>query len=349
MVKHNPPRLTYAHQYPYTANEILVKATYTFPAETVSTKDIDYWREQIESLNQRYLKRPAVVEQPVDVHVGMRGDTHSYAGRYGALQSSMHTGSSTGTFSIRSSNGQEIRSVDDWLLYAPPKRGILHWKDGRSAKELAKSWLVTGSPNMPDDLVTLLTSNPATAGFAIEAAIPEMTTQLDHFGGEPRNHDLILLGHAREQRVLIAVEAKADESFGKPIHEELESAKPNSKVPDRIGLLSLSIFGRPIDGDLGYLRYQLLHGLAGTLIEAKKQQADIAVFVVHEFICSETRPANIARNKADFTEFIRSFAGLSRVPVEAGKLISGIRVPGGPYVPSDRLVFIGKVVTNLGW
>ena len=202
---------------------------------------------------------------------------------------------------------------------------------------------------MPDELVALLTSNPATAGLVIEAAIPEMTTQLDHFGGEPRNHDLVILGHAREQRVLIAVEAKADESFGKPIHEELELAKPNSKVPDRIGLLSLSIFGQPIDGDLGYLRYQLLHGLAGTLIEAKKQQADIAVFVVHEFISSETTPANVARNNADFTEFIRSFAGFSRVSVEAGRLISGIRVPGGPYVPSDVPVLIGKVATNLGW
>ncbi len=47
MVKNNPPRLTYAHQYPYTAKEILVKARYTFPADTVSTKDIHYRTENL--------------------------------------------------------------------------------------------------------------------------------------------------------------------------------------------------------------------------------------------------------------------------------------------------------------
>lgn len=349
-VSYNPPRRTDAHQYPFTAEEILVKARYTFPADTVSTKDIDYWREQIEALNERYLmrstetNRSGVVQADLGMTVTPRvspSPTKHFPADMGNLAS---------TFSIRSRDGHEICSVDDWFRLAPPKKGS-HWQDGRSAKELAKAWLATGTPRMPDDLSALLKSNPATVGLVIDEAVAEMTTRLDDYRGGSRNHDLVLLGRAHGKTVLVAVEAKADEEFGRRIGEELTagSAKPNSNIPDRIRLLSLSIFGRPIDADIESLRYQLLHGFAGALIEAKNRQADLAVFVVHEFISSETRPANIARNKADFTEFIRSFAGLSRVSVEAGRLISGIRVPGGPYVPSDVPVLIGKVVTNLGW
>ena len=34
--------------------------------------------------------------------------------------------------------GKIINCVDDWYSVAPPKNPSLHWKDGRSAKELAK-------------------------------------------------------------------------------------------------------------------------------------------------------------------------------------------------------------------
>ncbi|WP_337814860.1 hypothetical protein [Intestinibacter sp.] len=35
--------------------------------------------------------------------------------------------------------GKIIKSVDDWYNAAPPKNPSLHWKDGRSAKELFDS------------------------------------------------------------------------------------------------------------------------------------------------------------------------------------------------------------------
>ena len=40
-------------------------------------------------------------------------------------------------------SSHEIRSVEDWFEYAPPKKGERHWKDGRSAKELASRGLET--------------------------------------------------------------------------------------------------------------------------------------------------------------------------------------------------------------
>ena len=37
-------------------------------------------------------------------------------------------------------NGVTIRTIEDWEKLAPPKSKI-HWKDGRSAKEVARAWL----------------------------------------------------------------------------------------------------------------------------------------------------------------------------------------------------------------
>ena len=56
----DPPRVTYANAYPYTADDILAMATWLFDAEAVSTDNVGYWRDQIEMLNQRYLKKPKV-------------------------------------------------------------------------------------------------------------------------------------------------------------------------------------------------------------------------------------------------------------------------------------------------
>jgi len=45
---------------------------------------------------------------------------------------------------IEGPNGRAILSVEDWRTYAPPKRGDVQWKDGRSAMELAKAWFGGG-------------------------------------------------------------------------------------------------------------------------------------------------------------------------------------------------------------
>ena len=33
-----------------------------------------------------------------------------------------------------------IRSVDNWFALAPPKKGLAHWVEGRSAYECAQAW-----------------------------------------------------------------------------------------------------------------------------------------------------------------------------------------------------------------
>jgi hypothetical protein len=45
----------------------------------------------------------------------------------------------------------DISSIDEWFIKCPPKRGMLQWKDGRSAKETAKHW-INGIPQPFTDL-----------------------------------------------------------------------------------------------------------------------------------------------------------------------------------------------------
>ena len=51
--------------------------------------------------------------------------------------------------------GKIIKSVDDWYNAAPPKNPSLHWKDGRSAKELAK-YMTSTKGYMPKEIENLL-------------------------------------------------------------------------------------------------------------------------------------------------------------------------------------------------
>ena len=147
---------------------------------------------------------------------------------------------------------------------------------------------------------------------------------------------------------MVGIEAKADEPFG-PIIEDYFKEKKDTKsnVPKRIDLLMKSIFGRPINENFGQLRYQLLHGLAGTLVEAKQQRASQAIFVVHEFISKKTKPEKVEQNKIDFERFINSFPRFETYEISPGILVGPLRVTGGEFVPKEIPVLIGKVTTNL--
>jgi hypothetical protein len=88
-----------------------------------------------------------------------------------------------------------IRSVKDWFRIAPPKQGIKHWVDGRSAKELAKAWFPKqGEAVAPKEFMDLFKLLPVTYGIQFEQGEAELNTRFDDCGGEDRNADLVLLG-----------------------------------------------------------------------------------------------------------------------------------------------------------
>ena len=252
-------------------------------------------------------------------------------------------------------SGHEIRSVEDWFKYAPPKKGELQWKDKRSAKELALSWFRNGNPNPPEELVALLESKFGT-GVTFDAAKPECIIELDDFVGEHRNCDLVVCCNAGTKRMVINVEAKADEPFGEVIGEYYDhTAAPHpdgqvsrSNVPARIRQLSLALFRREPDEAIRNLRYQLLHAAAATQIEARANEAEIGLLLVHEFRSASLNRDQLNQNATDWQNFVHAFPELASVRIEENQILGPVSVPGGGRVPHTVPLHLGHLVTKLG-
>ena len=52
-------------------------------------------------------------------------------------------------------DGPAIRDLDSWFLNGGPAGDASHWKDYRSAKELARAWCRFGVVRCPDEVSTL--------------------------------------------------------------------------------------------------------------------------------------------------------------------------------------------------
>lgn len=249
---------------------------------------------------------------------------------------------------IRNQAGQKILSVEDWFRLAPPKRGIVHWKDSRSAKELAKAWFRNDVLGIPEELRKLL--NSVFGDIQITEAIPECIVQLDNFPGEQRNCDLVVYGYVVAAPLVLSVEAKADEPFGDHVIGAYydEKVGTSSNVPARIQNLSAALFGR-FDSEIRALRYQLLHSAAATVIEAKNRKAAIAVFVVHEFRSPTLDQLKILQNMADWTNFVHAFPSLREKAVGETQLLGPIYVPGGNLIPPSIPLYLGHVITQCAY
>jgi hypothetical protein len=245
-------------------------------------------------------------------------------------------------------SGHEIRSVEDWFEYAPPKMGARHWKDGRSAKELARSWFREEFACAPEEM-RLLLERAFRTEMAFDEARPECIIELDDFSGEHRNCDLVVLCRAGTQHITVNIEAKADEPFGDTTVGDYYDQKSNSQsnVPARIRQLSLALFGRVSDETIRKLRYQLLHAAAATLIEAAASGAELGLFLVHQFYSASLSIAKLKKNSTDWTAFVRAFPELATAQVEKNQILGPVSVPGGGRVPCSVPLYLGKLVTEL--
>jgi uncharacterized protein DUF6946 len=244
-------------------------------------------------------------------------------------------------------SGNEIRSVEDWLRYAPPKKGELQWEDKRSAKELARSWCGKGFACPPEEMRALLEWAFRTE-IAFDEAKPECVIKLDDFAGEHRNCDLVVLCNVGTRRMVINVEAKADEPSGDVIGEYYDQKTgTGSNVPFRIQQLSQALFGREPDEAIRKLRYQLLHAAAATLIEAGANDAELGLFLVHEFRSPSLNFNNLTRNETDWENFVHAFPELATARIEKNHILGPISVPGEGRVPNDVPFYLGHLVTEL--
>jgi hypothetical protein len=250
---------------------------------------------------------------------------------------------------------QPIATLDDWERLARPKRRN-HWKPGRSAMELAMACCPAGeAPDMPAEELAILASVDSLTGVVFDRAHPEHKVRFDNLRGEPRNADLVAIGQNAGERVALSVEAKADESFGELVSAILLKAayKIAQDIPTnairRVQLLADGLLQSRCGADdhLGGLRYQLLTATAGALAFARQENAQVAVFLVHEFRSSSVSRRALAINERDLNQFVCRLSGGNYKGVELGELVGPIRVRGNEWIPSDIPLYIGKVCRHL--
>jgi hypothetical protein len=250
------------------------------------------------------------------------------------------------TFPILGRAGVQITTLDTWLLYAPPAGGEAHWRDRRSAKELARRWL---PGRIPPEIERLLQGTDAFREFVAERAYAETKTQLDRYGGNTRNHDLIVKGRIVGRCVNLDVEGKADETFGKTIGARLHSAEgyreqnPRSNAASRVKELSAAVFGREPKA-VSDLRYQLLHAVAATAIRARQDGAHQTALIVHQFHSMSLRARQLESNAADLAALVATLGGDPSELETGTRLVGPFFLQGSERIPADVAIYIGKAV-----
>jgi hypothetical protein len=247
-----------------------------------------------------------------------------------------------------------IASLDDWFEHAPPKRGARHWRDGRSAKELARACCGEAGTQLPLELEHLL--KPLIGVLEHAQGWPEARLAMDSLQGEPPNLDLALHLEGSEGSISVAVEAKADESFGARVDSLLLKAARRiaadevTKAVERVQTLALALLPRWVDGlpHLGDLRYQLLTGAAGALSLAREHGTSRAAFVVYEFIDqTRTSPTKRRRNRQDLDSFVARLTNGEVTHLRRGDLLGPLRVPGTDLIPGSVDLYLGKIRREL--
>jgi hypothetical protein len=250
---------------------------------------------------------------------------------------------------VKSRRGESIATLDDWRDLGGPA-SVRHWKDGRSAKCLAESWLEgSGSEDLADLLAT--ESSGRLSNFEVLEAIAEAQSCFDSFRGGKRNHDLLILGETGGGRLVIGIEGKADEPFGETIGEYREAARrreasgKSTNAPARLDGLLRAVGGFETDPDrLDQLRYQLFSAVAGTLAAAREGGCDRAVFLVHEFVTDRTDPDRQAANLRDLDDFL---AEILHLPAQEsdGWIVGPTYVPGSEFIPASVPLWVGHLRT----
>jgi hypothetical protein len=187
------------------------------------------------------------------------------------------------------------------------------------------------------------------------AAEPEAKLRFDEYAGEPRNTDLLISVVDRHGAYLIAVEAKADETFGETVSKAVESAierklnNARSNGVARIENLAAALLGakRPGEPSIGKLRYQLLTSAAGAIAVALQRRVNRVVLLIHEFHTIKTVDSNHAKNAHDLQSFVARLSHGSVMATDAEKLYGPFKIPGKPLFDRCPDFYIGRAIRNL--
>ena len=210
---------------------------------------------------------------------------------------------------IVSPQGSEISSMEDWARL----HKSLHWKEGRSAHSIADFILNRdGTAHLQSRLSRVLSRE-----VSIRLIIPEKQIRFDGYG-RGRFHDLAIYGAADSDKSLfVGLEAKVDEGFGPIIQDQLKDARkqlnsnPRSKAFRRIRSLPARYSPSLGLDSMRDIRYQLVHGTAGTVsaMQSNGDPYDFHVFYVLVFRTSLFDEQVGRENHQDYQRFIDRVGG----------------------------------------
>jgi hypothetical protein len=186
-----------------------------------------------------------------------------------------------------------------------------------------------------------------------EVGYPETKTPLDGRAGNTRNHDLLVIGKVRGERVVVDVEGKADESFGPTVEQRMRAAtterqrNPRSGALERVRSLCENVLGLPPE-EVGEVWYQLVHAMAAAVNAARAKQVGRVAWVVHEFRSRGTNREKLEMNMRDLDAFVARVLGPGVPSVSEGRLIGPIHVGRGGQGEAAVELYIRKAVCELG-
>ena len=197
-----------------------------------------------------------------------------------------------------------IFDLTTWKAIAPPLGNDKQWKDGRSAKELAR-YMMANYPNMPKEIEEIVSNFDSNSSeFEWDA---EYVTDFEKYGlgrGNGRNHDAFLFN----DNIVIGIESKADEPFGSQTIGEALTTSSTNKL-HRINTMIDMLFGDD-PGNYKNLRYQLVTATTALLLEARERQVTNAMLIVITFKKQDCFDENkMQRNKSDLLNFISECRG----------------------------------------
>jgi hypothetical protein len=236
------------------------------------------------------------------------------------------------------STDKRLLSYHAWLQRLENKNR----KPGTSAPTLALAW------SGPLDVLGALSTHPELGDVAVHSVIVEARARFDAYGGNVRNHDLVLRGTSNGEPLVVCIEAKAGEPLGATIAEQAmaaakaHDANPRSNAFARLADLVGRLCRYPIDdGRVSALRYQLLTAWAGTLAEATHSTR--AVFVLHEFRTQERPDDKSSVNGPELTRFGDAVLGCE-LP-NPGTAPWCVRVPDA--ASSTAALYVAHVVSDM--
>lgn len=255
-------------------------------------------------------------------------------------------------------NGEVIETLAAWERLAGPKSPV-QWKDGRSAKESARAWLGgserDAGARVPGEVAEVLRSHEDFGEILTWEAEPEALVPFDRYSG-PANVDVLLRARDADGGFVVAVEAKADESFGPLVSRVLSDAlerrleSERSKGMERVVELAGRILP-PAAGRvprLHQIRYQLLTVTAAALAAASEHQARRAVVMVHELRTDRVDERKIARNQEDLVRFLRRLGVARTDRVTQGGLVGPVPVRDSGERNDAPALYLGKAVRVVG-